>query len=53
MQRGISNAVKWADNPNARIADPNNAPNTPVDKALEPITERGPRLHHDGEAGYR
>ena len=53
VQRVISNAVKWAFNPNARIMDPNNAPNTPVDKALEPITERGPRLHHDGEAGYR
>ncbi|MDZ4394268.1 ThuA domain-containing protein [Cypionkella sp.] len=53
VQRVISNAVKWAYNPNARIANPGDAPNTPVDKALEPITERGPRLHHDGEAGYR
>lgn len=53
VQRVISNAVKWAYNPNQRIANPNDAPNTPVDKALEPITERGPRLHHDGEAGYR
>lgn len=53
VQRVIANAVKWAYNPNTRIANPNDAPNTPVDKALEPITERGPRLHHDGEAGYR
>ena len=53
VQRVISNAVKWAFNPNPRIANPNNAPNMPVEKALEPITERGPRLHHDGEAGYR
>jgi trehalose utilization protein len=53
VQRVISNAVKWAYNPEKRIADPNDAPNTPVDKALEPIVERGPRLHHDGEAGYR
>ena len=53
VQRVISNAVKWAYNPNKRIADPNHAPNTPVDKALEPIVERGPRLHHDGEEGYR
>jgi trehalose utilization protein len=53
VQRVIANAVKWAYNPNQRIADPNDAPNTPVDKALEPIVERGPRLHHDGEAGYR
>ncbi|MDF0699417.1 trehalose utilization protein ThuA, partial [Rhizobium sp. MC63] len=25
----------------------------PVEKALEPIVERGPRLHQAGEAGYR
>jgi len=53
VQRVILNAVTWAYNPNARIADPRDAPNTPVDKALEPITERGPRLHHDGEEGFR
>lgn len=53
VQRVIRNAVAWAHNPAARIADPNAAPNVPVDRALEPITERGPRLHHDGEAGYR
>ena len=51
--RVITNGVHWAFNPAARIADPNDAPNTPVQKALEPITERGPRLHHDGEAGLR
>ena len=33
--------------------NPNAAPNTVVSKALEPIVERGPRLHHDGEAGLR
>jgi trehalose utilization protein len=53
VQKVISNAVKWAYNPEARLADPNIAPNTPVQKALEPIEERGPRLHHDGEAGLR
>ncbi|MES2968219.1 MAG: ThuA domain-containing protein [Pseudomonadota bacterium] len=53
VQKVISNGVKWAYNPAARIADPNDAPNTPVDRAPEPITERGPRLHHAGEAGYR
>lgn len=53
VQRVISNAVKWAFNPNLRIENPNAAPNTSIDKVLEPITERGPRLHHDGEAGYR
>lgn len=53
VQRVIANAVRWAHNPAARIADPGAAPNRPVDAALEPITERGPRLHHDGEEGYR
>lgn len=53
VQRVITNAVRWAHNPAARIADPSAALNVPVADALEPITERGPRLHHDGEAGYR
>lgn len=53
VQQVIANAVRWAHNPEARIMAPNDAPNTPVAKALEPITERGPRLHHDGEDGFR
>jgi trehalose utilization protein len=53
VQRVIANGVKWAFNQGPRIANPNAAPNRPVDLALEPITERGPRLHHDGEDGFR
>lgn len=53
VQRVIANAARWACNPLPRIADPNVAPNTPVTEALEPIEERGPRLHAHGEAGYR
>lgn len=53
VQRVILNGVKWAFNPAARIVDPNAAQNVPVDQALEPIVERGPRLHHDGEEGFR
>ena len=53
VQRVIANAVRWAYSPAPRIADPSDAPNVPVAQALEPIEERGPRLHHDGEAGYR
>lgn len=49
----LRNAVKWAHNPAARIVDVNAAPNVPVDEALEPIEERGPLLHHDGEEGFR
>ena len=49
----LSNAVRWAHNPAARVADPTDAPNVPVGSAPEPIEERGPRLHQDGEEGYR
>lgn len=53
VQRVLCNAVKWAFNPAVRIADPSEAPNTTIDIAREKIVERGPRLHHDGEAGFR
>ena len=49
----LKNAVHWAHNPAARIADVNEAPNVPVETALEPITERGPKLHAKGEDGFR
>ncbi|KZL24094.1 MULTISPECIES: ThuA domain-containing protein [unclassified Pseudovibrio] len=53
VQRVIANGVKWAYNPQPRVADPNAAPNVPVDEAPEKIEERGPRLHEAGEEGYR
>ncbi|MDB6180575.1 ThuA domain-containing protein [Paracoccus fistulariae] len=53
VQRVLLNAAKWAYNPAPRLSDPNVAPNVPVTEALEPIEERGPRLHQDGEEGYR
>jgi trehalose utilization protein len=54
VQLVLRNAVKWAHNPAARIqGDVTRAPNVPVDKALEPIEERGPRLHQAGEEGLR
>ncbi|AEV39825.1 protein containing DUF1037 (plasmid) [Pseudovibrio sp. FO-BEG1] len=53
VQRVIANGVKWAYNPQPRVADPNAAPNVPVDQAPEKIEERGPRLHKAGEEGYR
>ncbi len=49
----ILNAVKWAHNPAMRLAEPTVAPNVPVEQALEPIEERGPKLHAAGEEGYR
>jgi trehalose utilization protein len=53
VQRVIANAVRWAHNPARRIAAPSAAPNVPVESALEPITERGPKLHAAGEAGLK
>jgi len=49
----LRNSVKWAYNPLAAIPNVTDAPNVPVDKAPEKITERGPKLHAAGEAGYR
>ena len=53
VRQVIANAVRWAHNPAPRVADVNAAPNVPVESALEPITARGPRLHADGEEGFR
>lgn len=49
----LRNAVKWAHIPRPAYKAVHDAPNVPVDKALEPIVERGPKLHQAGEAGYR
>jgi trehalose utilization protein len=53
VQTVLRNAVHWAHNPSARITGVTSAPNVPVEVALEPITERGPKLHAKGEAGLR
>jgi trehalose utilization protein len=53
VQRVLRNAVKWAYNPQGRRPAILEAPNVPVEKALEPVIERGGKLHADGEAGYR
>jgi trehalose utilization protein len=49
----LRNAVKWAYNPAPAWTDISDALNVPVDKAPEPIEERGPHLHQAGEAGFR
>lgn len=49
----LRNAVNWAHNPQPQIADPTDAPNVPVEDAIEPITERGPKLHAHGEEGLK
>lgn len=53
IQRVLQNAVRWAHNSAPRVIGVNDAPNVPVEAALEPIEERGPRLHKDGEEGLR
>lgn len=49
----LRNAVHWAHNPAARVSGVTDAPNVPVEVALEPIEARGPKLHADGEEGFR
>jgi len=53
VQTVLRNSVKWAYNPQPAWTGIHTAPNVPVDKAPEPIVERGPKLHKPGEAGYR
>jgi trehalose utilization protein len=53
VMKVIRNAVKWAHIPRPAYKAVHDAPNVPVEKALEPIVERGPKLHQAGEQGYR
>jgi trehalose utilization protein len=46
----LRNAVKWAA-PGGRWID--SCPQIPAEKAPEPLTIKGPRLHKKGEAGFR
>ena len=45
VQTVLRNAVKWAANPAPALTGISEAPNRPIEKALEPIVERGPTLH--------
>lgn len=49
----VRNAARWACNPAKAWADIGEAPNVPHDKAPVPLEVKGPRLHADGEQGYR
>ena len=53
VQHVLRNAVKWAYNATNGYKAVHDAPNVPVEKALEPIVERGPKLHAPGEEGYK
>lgn len=53
IQTVLRNAVQWAHSSTTRWSDIDTAPNVPADAAREPITVKGPRLHADGEQGFR
>lgn len=53
VSKVLRNAVNWAHNPQAALTSVTEAPNVPVDEALEPIEERGPKLHAHGEEGFK
>ena len=47
----LRNAVKWAAPDAERWID--GCPQIPAERAPEPVTVKGPRLHREGEAGFR
>jgi len=49
----LRNAVHWAYNPQARISNVTDAPNRDVKDSIEPLVERGPKLHSDGDKGFK
>jgi trehalose utilization protein len=53
VKKVLVNSVKWAYNPIPAYTAVHDAPNVPVEKAHEPIVERGPRLHDHGEEGFK
>ena len=53
VRQVLKNAVRWACNRTPRAADVTDAPNVPVGSAPEKIVERGPKLHADGDEGFR
>ncbi len=53
VRKVLTNAVHWAHNPQRATGDIHAAPNVRVNAAPEKIVARGPRLHKDGEDGFR
>jgi len=53
VRQVLRNAVKWAHGARRSEGNARAAPGRPVEAALEAIEQRGPRLHHDGEEGFR
>ena len=53
VRKVLVNAVKWAANPEKRNAHVHDAPNIDIKDAPESIEARGPKLHAEGEEGFR
>lgn len=53
IQQVLRNSVHWAASPASPWKGIEQAPQRPASEALEPITQKGPRLHTDGEDGFR
>ncbi len=49
----LRNAVHWAFNPAPAWKGIHKAPNVPIGSTKEPLVQKGPRLHGDGEEGFR
>ncbi|MEM0948077.1 MAG: ThuA domain-containing protein [Pseudomonadota bacterium] len=49
----LRNAARWARPRGARATDVHAAPSRQAKHALEPIEERGPKLHANGDDGFR
>ena len=53
IRQVLRNAVVWAHNGEPRLTAVTEAPDRPVENAPEKIVSRGPKLHADGEEGFR
>ncbi len=53
VQTVLRNAVRWADNPAPAWTGIADAANVPAAAAPEPLTVTGPRLHAEGEEGFK
>ncbi|MDQ0468288.1 ThuA domain-containing protein [Labrys wisconsinensis] len=53
VRQVLANATRWAYNPATAWKRVNQAPNVPPETAPVPLTVKGPRLHADGEEGFR
>jgi len=53
VQKVLTNAVRWAKSERSNVDTITDAPNRPVEQSIEPLVERGPRLHADGDKGFK